>query len=343
MISSVYRNFLANLIVLLCSVIFFLFCGELVLRSYHLFKYGATKPEEMKPSLPDNILGWVPSEKFFFRKKKEQYKNGFRLYGDLKSQNKKIMIIGDSYVQATEVPLTKTFYSLIKNSLPVEVFAYGQNGYGTLQEYLVLDKYLQSIQPNIVVFQFCTNDFYNNLWELELQSKWFNNRSRRPYLTNDDQIKLLIPLSFPHIRYFAEKYSQLLTLVITRFDKLQARFSRLSPYLIENLIQTNGKKVPLYAEAVERTERIVQKIKMRVSPDVKIYFFTSENIEPYYSDIRDIILRNGIKFIDGVPEAVDKAEKSGIKVRTPDGFHWNQYGHKIVATVLIEELTKSVQ
>ena len=38
----------------------------------------------------------------------------------------------------------------------------GGGGYGTLQQYLLLKKYFNKINPDIIIHQFCENDFEIN-------------------------------------------------------------------------------------------------------------------------------------------------------------------------------------
>src|SRR5688500_5741406 len=45
--------------------------------------------------------------------------------------------------------------------------ATGAGGYGTLPEYLVLDQTIDEIQPTMILWQFCTNDFISNDHDLE--------------------------------------------------------------------------------------------------------------------------------------------------------------------------------
>jgi alkylation response protein AidB-like acyl-CoA dehydrogenase len=54
-----------------------------------------------------------------------------------------------------------TDIGLANASLAVQV--YGGHGYGTLQEYLVIDKYIDEIKPDLILLQVCSNDFTNNL------------------------------------------------------------------------------------------------------------------------------------------------------------------------------------
>jgi len=52
-----------------------------------------------------------------------------------------------------------TYYAIIKRKLDAEVFAYGAGGFGTLQEYMILDRYVDMIHPSLILWQFCLNDF----------------------------------------------------------------------------------------------------------------------------------------------------------------------------------------
>ena len=78
--------------------------------------------------------------------------------------------------------------SLIQNSDMSD----GRCGYGSLQEFMILGRYLDEISPDIVLWQFCSNDFINNYHELESVSFSNNNQMTRPYYKNSD-IEWLFP------------------------------------------------------------------------------------------------------------------------------------------------------
>ena len=48
----------------------------------------------------------------------------------------------------------KIFYHHLRGPLNVEIFVLGEDRYETYQEYLVMDQYVDSIQPDLVVWQF---------------------------------------------------------------------------------------------------------------------------------------------------------------------------------------------
>ena len=76
---------------------------------------------------------------------------GFRKWGNLKSLSLKIFIVGDSFTMSMYASDNQTYYSILADNLDTEVFTYGCSGYGTLQEYMIINKYFDTIKPDIVI------------------------------------------------------------------------------------------------------------------------------------------------------------------------------------------------
>ena len=94
-----------------------------------------------------------------------------------------MLLVGDSMTHT----LSRTspgdmYYAILSQRLGVQVFAYAGTGYGTLQEYLAVDRYLDTVKPDLVVLQTSFNDIVNNSWALEVRSHQNNNFAFRPYL-----------------------------------------------------------------------------------------------------------------------------------------------------------------
>ena len=51
-----------------------------------------------------------------------------------------------------------------------------------------------------------------------------------------------------------------------------------------------------------------------------------------------IAASNSIKFIEGVPRAVQRADQGAFAARAGDRFHWNELGHRAVADELTRHL-----
>jgi hypothetical protein len=102
---------------------------------------------------------------------RSQGAHGFRQYGNVQTREAKLLVIGDAFAQASAVSDDKTYHALLKRRLGIEVFAYGAGGYGTLQEYMILDEVMDVIQPTVMLWQFCTNDFITMImhWKLRAQ------------------------------------------------------------------------------------------------------------------------------------------------------------------------------
>ncbi len=82
-----------------------------------------------------------------------------------KSQNTfRIAVLGDSFVEAIQVPREQSSTFLLQQELArlhssqMELLNFGTNGFGTLQEYLVLKNMALSYNPDLVVLVFCVNN-----------------------------------------------------------------------------------------------------------------------------------------------------------------------------------------
>ncbi|HJZ12662.1 MAG TPA: SGNH/GDSL hydrolase family protein, partial [Acidobacteriota bacterium] len=70
----------------------------------------------------------------------------------------RILVIGDSYVEAIQVPQEKHFGRLLESKLPnTEVILMARGGYGTKREKELLRDGLK-FAPDVVVVVWCNND-----------------------------------------------------------------------------------------------------------------------------------------------------------------------------------------
>jgi len=149
-----------------------------------------------KSAFIDNHYGWKTKANYKEQKKidvihGESYTvdyntghEGFRPYGDPNSSLPKLLVIGDSYTQAVEANNGRAYADVLADSLGLELFTYGQAGYGTYQQYLILHAYIDAIRPQILLLQVCDNDFIDNYTPLEYTSN-YKVGEKRPYLQQD--------------------------------------------------------------------------------------------------------------------------------------------------------------
>jgi hypothetical protein len=90
----------------------------------------------------------------------------------------RVAVLGDSYVEAMQVDEKDAFWRVVEGQLaqcsgkPVEVLSFGVSGYGTAQEYLVLESTASRYRPDTVLLAFTTgNDLRNNSATLEPENE----------------------------------------------------------------------------------------------------------------------------------------------------------------------------
>jgi hypothetical protein len=105
---------------------------------------------------------------------------------------RRIVLVGDSFIEATEVPVAATVHRVLEGLLNegiaprrYEVIALGAPATGTAVEYVLIKKFALRYHPDIVILNFFTlNDVSDNLFTLARQPG-------RPYFrVRDDRLEL---------------------------------------------------------------------------------------------------------------------------------------------------------
>ena len=291
-------------------------------------------------------LGWSPladaNETYFvqdFNSSERREVNyttdvfGFRNFGDTTSERFRILFVGDSYTQAVEVSSDETFYAQIGDSLDVEIFAYGMAGYGNFQEYLVVDIYKDIVQPDLIMLQTCDNDFIDNCLDLEYYSN-YKVGLRRPYVQNNGEITFRTPV--PRWREVASK-SKFIELLLKKLYNSVLKYE--GPSSEQRMYEDHLNWQP-YVDCLGTTERIMSLIKSSAG-ETPIVAFSSSYFDPLFSDMGKCCEKAGIPYWKSPILALKELKFAGETVNSADGYHWNQYGHRVMAYELISELLAS--
>jgi hypothetical protein len=271
------------------------------------------------------------------------YKNGFKRWGDIKTKKKKIFIIGDSCTQMNWVSNGEEWYSYLEKEFnDIEVFVFGGGGYGSLQEFMILDDFFDAIEPDLILWQFCSNDYWNNLYELDISSYPYNNHHIRPYL-EDGAVVYRLPLPLSVIR----KYSFVVDRILSIYDryKLDKATKNFDDYLKkreESKRRTSNaeKKYEMQLEqkAYVVTNTILGKVKKRVG-DVPVYMFNAcgelGEKEQKLCDMNKFIC------IANVSENVHSKEQQGYEVTVVNNRHWNKLGNELAGKELVAYFKKN--
>jgi GDSL-like Lipase/Acylhydrolase family len=336
------RRWRKGLLVSCLSLVAILAGLEVILRGHNRLRRAMLEvPENAWPIGVDDELGWRARPEFDYESTRAdgvRYHyttdaHGFRMWGDPTSQRPKLLVLGDSFTQTWELDAEDTYFGRAGRALDWEVFACGASGYGTLQELLILERTQAEIDPDVVLLQLCPNDLYNNCYALERASWNHNNGMRRPYW-EDGQVVFRTPRALPALREFAVRgSSELLYFVYTRVDRITAQWGQ----ELEREIESQGEAHPLLAEAAGVTGTLLRRFR-EACGERPVLAFTTHPRPPYHDLLRRLAEQAGMTWIDGVPQAIAAAEARGEGCRGPDGGHWNERGHALVAERVVESL-----
>ncbi len=307
----------------------------------------------------DASLGWRPKQNFTSRIKViDQSGNkyfadystnefGFRAFGDLTSSKKRILFIGDSWTGDPNTSDEDAYFGVVQNKLPVEVFAIGGGGYGTLQELMLVREFAEKIRPDILMLQYCDNDLINNSFSLEGPSITRSQKNFRPYWIND-KIRYRLPTDSVYIllhRYF-RLFRTLDALLST------AQYSFYNSYYPPPYQAYEGlgpapsaelqAEIATQREASIATTRFLMSEMRRVLPTgTKLATFSASSDDPEELRIwQSLAEESGFIAYPSVSMRVEEAEAEGKIARVRDGAHWNRLGNRIAGDELSRLIAK---
>ena len=255
-------------------------------------------------------------------------RDGFRVYGDPASLKKKVLVVGDSFTEGETVSAGETYYEQLGRLRPdLEIFGIGGGGYGTLQEYLLLDQSVDEIKPAMVLVQMHPNDLINNSHALESRSTTDNNQLTRPYWENGRVISKFPENPSWGPLYNLARHSYLLRLVNVNLVFLRAKS-------VGSIEQTARAGDPDVTKAIATTAELLQMMRARAAVPVVVFSARPDQAFSFWA-VSDVCRRAGVEFIPGVGEAVEAAHAAGERVSgLPIDAHWNRRGHEIAAGVI---------
>ncbi len=325
-----------NLLLVLSSTLVVLLAVELIgrvfmLSTHKIIKYGwVVSGNSQSRQVVEDSPGKLVEIKIKY------FDNGFKRWGNVNTKKIKMLILGDSYTEMNCVSNGEEWYSYLEKEFKdLELFVYGAGGYGSLQEYMVLDDYIDMIKPDLILLQFCENDFTNNLYDLDMLNYPYNNHSSRPYLVNG-AIVYKDPLPFSELR----KSSFIVNRILKIYDKIAFGMAKrdLQAYKKQRDIQFHNlsKKEKdnfrqLKKESFLITNQIMAMIKKRAGI-VPVYFLDISF--SVYSRAQELCKKNNLIYVPDINESVIASAKDH-KVRVVNDGHWNKFGNKIAGEKLV--------
>lgn len=150
-------------ILLIVSLVFAVVLAEGILRVFFHRMLAAEPDERSLLYRYHERLGWfpVPNSTNLFTGSTTittaHNHNGFRDRDHIKSQKPRVLVLGDSFVWGYDVEAADRFTEKLQLRHPDwDIYNAGVSGYGTDQEFILLQQCFEEIQPAVVLLIFCS-------------------------------------------------------------------------------------------------------------------------------------------------------------------------------------------
>lgn len=354
------RKIFTKIILVMISVLFSLFSAEIVLRYYYFGKLSiANKTSAVRFIRYDEQLGWspIPNSEGYFSNPRQGYnayvkydENGIRLNDNsFEREGKSILIVGDSVTAGLEVDNDKTYSAVLErlfyqNGCKYRVYNAGVLGYGTDQSLWNMERLIDIIKPEYVIYMSTSNDFLNNR-----TIKQPNGNLGKPvFVLNNEELNLMNrPSEIFETSYYAfveydvhgykisEGHINETLGSIWKFVKNDlALFYPLKS--LNNYLQISPAS-RIEKKAIDQDFDILELILKRMKRgDIKLFFtsFPYEGEEAYIDDFMRISDKLGITYLNIFSYFTEEWKN----YHWNNDRHWNEKGHLQAATALYELL-----
>ncbi len=330
------------------AIVIFLIAGEVGTRLLISFEKEPEKLPPFNTAVKDEMLGWKCKENYAWQGDMKDaegqvyqvnlnfQEQGFRYFEkNINPEKPTLLLVGDSFTQAVEVSDDKTFFQIWKDKLKINLYVYGMAGFGTYQELMILEQYVDQLDPDMVLLQFCSNDFIDNYWELEKESS-YQVGLRRPYLKENQNTVYKVPLTFWKKLW---NWSCFYRFIIQSLGNPIERNKKTA----EHKIGTMGLDYPAFKTSVAMTKNILKKAKAIVGEDRRFYLMIADAFSPQIDELRKICKELDIWLMESNIHRLNEAKKNGEILHSWDNFHWNERGHEIVGKALKEDIGMAIE
>lgn len=261
----------------------------------------------------------------------------------------RIAIIGDSFIEAMQVPLEKTVASLFEqklNSLAsrfyrYEVIPFGISSHGTYKNILYYENYASRFNPDLVIDALAWNDIEDDVFESEtiakppggllkqikkvLRKSVLITTLRKSYMTflsdperNSDTLSSGVEILLPEYDDFWEKAWILQEKLLKNFKKAATKNN--SDFMLVSL--TDGYRV--HQDLLEEFKATTQGNAIDLDKPEKL--------------LSEIAQENSFVYLALSPLFRERAEKEDGTTVWPCDGHWNEMGHEWAADALFDYL-----
>ena len=243
----------------------------------------------------------------------------------------KIFVFGDSFTSDPYASNDKMWFSEITKKIAknyktnASVYSIGAGGYGNLQQLLSIKKLKKNgfefDEMDLIIFQFCNNDFINNSLRIEKKLNVYNQYTRRPYLRNN---KIIFDNSLISwiLRTSIIGDSRIINKFFFLLSKIEIRKKNNIDMISENDIKTTKKIISMIKNEFPNKELIMINCDIEENWQTKV--------------LNEIVDENNFVYFN-----FPKVIKSSPKFLYKDGSHLSELGNKFFGEYLFKNIIKN--
>ena len=358
-----WRRWLANLSLALVSTLLMLSLGELALRLFYPQQLGVWHQTR------DGLAIHRPNSTINFLNHKIQINSlGMRDRDHAVKKKEgtfRILLLGDSYMEALQVPFDESFPKLLEDRLresgvqAVEVVNAAVSGWGTEDELAYLTRYGKHLEPDLILVAMTLhNDVSDNMRE-QFYTLMDGRLQARPVRETPTIEHLML-----QVKGFIASHSHLSQLWRKYWYRRDIQNSgRLLNHHVANLL--SGADTENMARGWQLTFEELRAIKtegagigaemavvliplsLQLSNDKMVKLVAQNNIsrqDTSYRRPQDMMIKfgttEGLETIDMLPTFREWEEKRHEQLYLEADGHWNSNGHRLAADQIASELLR---
>lgn len=266
------------------------------------------------------------------------YRYGFKRWGDTETNQTKVLILGDSHTWMRKVSNGNEWYAYLEEEFPQkEFFVMGQGGFGTTHELIVLKHMVDRINPDIILLQFCGNDFMDNSYRWKRAIYPIGGTFIAPFLMNGS-IELWAPY---------KKYREKSKVIDFLSSKLQymTNTGKFLPFVSDwasRKLHWTMKSNPEIPEiAFNKTRKLITRME-KVSGNSSLHLLlingSKDGQGPHYPDKYKICEKINVSCIKGIDEHVAYMEEKKNRSMHVVGGKYNREGNRLAGEYIADYL-----
>lgn len=263
-----------------------------------------------------------------------------------------IAVIGDSYIQAMQVEVQKSYPALLQQKLKnkYRIYSFGFSG-AALSQYVSMSRYVQkTFKPAIIIFNCIHNDFDESFCHLKGNGRGFMCLDTINYQTH--YFDFLQPKTLESEWLHKMIYSSALVRYLSIYGNIKSRWKSIQTGKYnQNIDPIRVKKIN---NKIDRaTEVLLNSIKNE-NPDSRILFVmdglrndiykntvSTSNLAWLHTLMKEKVTAKKMEFIDLTAAFLTDYRQYKTHFESETDYHWNEYGHQKVAEMVERYLVEN--